>query len=137
MDPVTSTPQVTSGAVRAGDTKQRRKIVDWISEPRTVELTPFQQFTVDVDWKKSPLGPMSGWPKQLRSMVLLCFADPKPVSVLFVSWLSRIFLVVDSFEMDNLMTDQVERPLSCGEIIMQSSTMNHTLSLLDVNILHC
>ncbi|KAB8292244.1 hypothetical protein EYC80_007986 [Monilinia laxa] len=83
MDQVTPTQKVRSGAARAGKMKQRRKIVDWMSEPRTVELTPFQQFTVDVDWKKSPLGPMRGWPKQLRSMVLLCFADPKPAVVLW------------------------------------------------------
>lgn len=73
---------VTLGAITAkGTQKPRGKNVDWISEPRTVKLTPFQQFTVDVDWEKSPLGPMSGWSKQLRSMVLLCFADPWPVSV--------------------------------------------------------
>ncbi|QSZ32681.1 hypothetical protein DSL72_002260 [Monilinia vaccinii-corymbosi] len=84
MDQVTPTRQVTSRAACAGEMKKpRRKIVDWISEPRTVELTPFQQFTVDVDWEKSPLGPMSGWSKQLRSMVLLCFADPKPAVVMW------------------------------------------------------
>ncbi|ESZ92001.1 putative histidine kinase M2QJp [Sclerotinia borealis F-4128] len=76
--------QATLGATRAGvANKSRKKTMDWISEPRAVELTPFQQFTVDVDWEKSPLGPMKGWSKQLRSMVLLCFADPKPAVVMW------------------------------------------------------
>ncbi|KAF7859765.1 hypothetical protein EAF04_008844 [Stromatinia cepivora] len=76
--------QVKLGATRAGNArKPRPKIVDWISEPSTVDLTPFQQFTLDVDWEKSPLGPMSGWSGQLRSMVLLCFADPEPAVVMW------------------------------------------------------
>lgn len=58
--------------------KLNRKIFDWISEPRPQNLTPFQQFTVDVDWGKSPLGPMANWPAQLRQMVLLVFQDPSP-----------------------------------------------------------
>ncbi|TGO51484.1 hypothetical protein BCON_0160g00090 [Botryotinia convoluta] len=74
----------TLGAAREGGAKKlKRKNFDWISEPRTMELTPFQQFTVDVDWENSPLGPMSGWSKQLRSMVLLCFADPNPATILW------------------------------------------------------
>ncbi|KAF7924428.1 uncharacterized protein EAE98_007479 [Botrytis deweyae] len=74
----------TLGAAREGGAKKsKRKNFDWISEPRTMELTPFQQFTVDVDWEKSPLGPMNGWSKQLRSMVLLCFADPTPATILW------------------------------------------------------
>ncbi|KAI9651068.1 hypothetical protein NHQ30_001105 [Ciborinia camelliae] len=75
---------VMSRAAHAEGAKNpRRKIVDWISESRTVGLTPFQEFTLDVDWNKSPLGPVSGWPKQLRSMVLLCFADPKPAAIMW------------------------------------------------------
>ncbi|KAK8903072.1 hypothetical protein QC760_008563 [Botrytis cinerea] len=76
--------QATLGATREGGAKKsKRKNFDWISEPRTLELTPFQQFTVDIDWEKSPLGPMNGWSKQLRAMVLLCFADPSPASILW------------------------------------------------------
>jgi hypothetical protein len=60
--------------------KPKRKFVDWISNPGAFELTPFQQVTIDVDWENSPLGPMSGWPRQLRSIVLIVCADPLPVS---------------------------------------------------------
>ncbi|APA13550.1 hypothetical protein sscle_11g083200 [Sclerotinia sclerotiorum 1980 UF-70] len=76
--------QVKLGETRAGNArKPRRKIVDWISEPTKVELTPFQQFTLDADWERSPLGPMSGWSAQLRSMVLLCFSNPNPAVVMW------------------------------------------------------
>ncbi|CAD6451940.1 48cf3835-9e67-4d5c-b2c0-1677af16f44f [Sclerotinia trifoliorum] len=76
--------QVKLGETRAGNArKPRRKVVDWISEPSKVGLTPFQQFTLDVNWEKSPLGPMSGWSGQLRSMVLLCFSDPNPAVVMW------------------------------------------------------
>ncbi len=56
----------------------RRKIFDWISEPRPEHITPFQKFTLEVDWEKSPLGPMIHWPAQLRQMVLLVMHDPTP-----------------------------------------------------------
>jgi hypothetical protein len=59
----------------------RRKIFDWISEPRPANITPFQQFILDIDWEKSPLGPMNKWPVQLRQMVLLVVQDPAPAVV--------------------------------------------------------
>jgi PAS domain-containing protein len=61
--------------------KSGKRIFDWISYPHAVDLTPFQQFTLDVDWSTSPLGPMQSWPPQLRHMVLLVFADPSPAVV--------------------------------------------------------
>jgi hypothetical protein len=66
---------------RLRSAKPKRKIFDWISEPRPKNLTPFQQFTVEVDWQKSPLGPMAQWPTQLRQMVLLVMNDPSPAGM--------------------------------------------------------
>jgi hypothetical protein len=63
---------------RARKDNPRRKIFDWISEPRPENITPFQKFTLEVDWEKSPLGPMTHWPAQLRQMVLLVVQDPSP-----------------------------------------------------------
>jgi hypothetical protein len=63
---------------RARKDNPRRKIFDWISEPRPDSITPFQKFIVDLDWEKSPLGPMTQWPAQLRQMVLLVVQDPSP-----------------------------------------------------------
>ncbi|PVH76512.1 hypothetical protein DL98DRAFT_592105 [Cadophora sp. DSE1049] len=64
---------------RAG--KSRRRLFDWVSEPQLESITPFQRFIMDVDWEKSPLGPMQKWPAQLRQMVLLVVQDPSPAVV--------------------------------------------------------
>jgi len=74
-------PQDSSSGPKVPERRQGRRIFDWISEPRSIELTPFQQFTVDIDGSKSPLGPMKDWPAQLRHMVLLIFADSSPAVV--------------------------------------------------------
>ena len=66
---------------RARRDNSKRKIFDWISEPRPENITPFQQFILDIDWEKSPLGPMNKWPSQLRQMVLLVVQDPTPAVV--------------------------------------------------------
>jgi hypothetical protein len=58
--------------------KRQRKTFDWTREPRPDNITPFQKFILDVDWEKSPLGPMKQWPAQLRQMVLLIVQDPSP-----------------------------------------------------------
>ena len=63
---------------RARKDNPRRRIFDWISEPRPDNISPFQKFILDVDWEKSPLGPMAQWPAQLRQMVLLVVQDPSP-----------------------------------------------------------
>lgn len=65
----------------AMERRPRRKIFDWITYPELVTLTPFQQFIRDIDWEKSPVGPMNQWPSQLREMVLLVVADPGPAVV--------------------------------------------------------
>ncbi|KAF2436987.1 hypothetical protein EJ08DRAFT_655137 [Tothia fuscella] len=64
---------------------KQRKNLDWTRNPPPPDLTitPFQQFVRDVDWTKSPLGPMDSWCDQLRFMVLLVIADPQPS---FLSW---------------------------------------------------
>lgn len=70
-----------------------RPCLDWTRDPPPQELTPFQKFIRDIDWKCSPLGPMAFWPDQLRQMVLLIVADPvinpvfRPVAAL-LSWLT-------------------------------------------------
>jgi PAS domain-containing protein len=71
----------TPNPTRPASTKVARKIFDWISHPPPEYITPFQQFIIDVDWNKSPLGPMETWPAQLRQMVLIVVADPTPAVV--------------------------------------------------------
>lgn len=45
-----------------------RKVFDWISNPTLPSITPFQRFILDIDWNRSPLGPMQYWPTQLRQV---------------------------------------------------------------------
>lgn len=65
----------------SGDESKQRKILDWLKEPHPEDLTPFQRFVVDLDWTKSPLGPISTWPAQLHQMVLLVMSDPTPAVI--------------------------------------------------------
>ena len=67
-----------SDALQKPATSTSRKCYDWTRSPPPPYLTPFQKFTRNVDWSKSPLGPMESWPSQLRQLVLLITADPSP-----------------------------------------------------------
>lgn len=58
--------------------RPQRRTFDWTQEPRPDNLTPFQEFILDIDWNKSPLGPMRQWPTQLRQMILLVIQDSDP-----------------------------------------------------------
>lgn len=58
-----------------------RPRLDWTRNPPPANLSPFQEFTRNVDWERSPLGPMDAWPDQLRQTVLLIMADPNPAVV--------------------------------------------------------
>lgn len=44
-------------------------------------LSDHQRFIRNVDWTKSPLGPMNQWPDQLRQIVMTVVADPMPAAV--------------------------------------------------------
>ena len=76
--------EVVARARRRRD-NPRRKIFDWISQPRPENITPFQNFILDVDWENSPLGPMAQWPAQLRQMVLLVVQDPSPAGECYLT----------------------------------------------------
>jgi hypothetical protein len=73
--------QVPVRAAPASENPPKRKIHDWLRAPHPENLTPFQRFVVDLDWTKSPLGPISTWPPQLHQMVLLVMSDPSPAVV--------------------------------------------------------
>lgn len=79
---------------RAVKDKSQRKIFDWTREPRPDHITPFQKFILDVDWEKSPLGPIKQWPIQLRQMVLLIVQDPSPAGEYYLfKYVSRNELI--------------------------------------------
>lgn len=63
---------------------RRRANLDWIScDPAPPDLTPFETFTRNVDWKNTWFGPIEGWDEQLRTAVLMCLADPEPAAILW------------------------------------------------------
>ena len=73
--------EIATARVAHRKANPKRKIFDWISHPRPENVTAFQKFILDIDWERSPLGPMEKWPPQLRQMVLLVVQDPSPAVV--------------------------------------------------------
>jgi hypothetical protein len=61
--------------------KVKRKVFDWISNPDLDNITPFQRLILDINWEKSPLGPIQKWPTQLKRMVMLIVQDPSPAII--------------------------------------------------------
>ncbi|KAI4592781.1 hypothetical protein KJ359_010412 [Pestalotiopsis sp. 9143b] len=52
--------------------------LDWTRDPSPANLTPFQHFVRQVDWEASSIGPMAGWPSELKQLVRLMMADTSP-----------------------------------------------------------
>jgi PAS domain-containing protein len=62
--------------------KNIRQPLDWTRDDYPLDqLTSYQKFVRDVDWTKSPVGPMDQWSDQLRQTVILVMADPNPATV--------------------------------------------------------
>lgn len=53
---------------------------NWLLRPELAR-NDWQRFVVGLDWTKSPLGPISTWPNQLRQMVYLVMEDTLPAVV--------------------------------------------------------
>ncbi|MGI5240928.1 chemotaxis protein CheB [Dactylosporangium sp. CA-139066] len=45
--------------------------------------TTMESIARDIDWSKTPLGPVAGWDPTLRTMVALVMAAPKPLNLLW------------------------------------------------------
>ncbi|KAI1002244.1 hypothetical protein K3495_g5957 [Podosphaera aphanis] len=54
---------------------------NWLLYPQLETLSPFQKFFLNVDWNLSPVGPIEGWPVQLRQMVALIIYEPSPAII--------------------------------------------------------
>ena len=66
---------------QAGFKKKRRQLsFDWLLHPHD-NLTHFQQWVINLDWSRSPLGQIKSWPLQLRQMVLMVMSDPTPAVI--------------------------------------------------------
>jgi hypothetical protein len=56
---------------------------DWTDELPPLRLTPHAAWARSIDWASTPLGPMSSWSPQLRSIANLVMQDPRPAVVFY------------------------------------------------------
>ena len=64
---------------------------DWTDELPPLRLTPHTAWARSIDWASTPLGPMSSWPSQLRSIANLVMQDPRPAVVFYGPELIMIY----------------------------------------------
>jgi hypothetical protein len=56
---------------------------DWTDEVPPLRLSPHAAWARSIDWASTPLGPMSSWSSQLRSIANLVMQDPQPAVVFY------------------------------------------------------
>jgi hypothetical protein len=56
---------------------------DWTDELPPLRLSPHAAWARSIDWASTPLGPMSSWSSQLRSIANLVMQDPRPAVVFY------------------------------------------------------
>jgi hypothetical protein len=56
---------------------------DWTDEIPPLKMTPHVAWARSIDWAQTPLGPMTMWSSQLRSIANLVMQDPRPAVVFY------------------------------------------------------
>ncbi|KAH6866299.1 hypothetical protein BKA58DRAFT_387752 [Alternaria rosae] len=56
---------------------------DWTDELPPLRLSRHAAWARSIDWESTPLGPMSSWSSQLRSIANLVMQDPRPAVVFY------------------------------------------------------
>ncbi|KAF1837851.1 hypothetical protein BDW02DRAFT_595148 [Decorospora gaudefroyi] len=56
---------------------------DWTDDVPPVRLSAHAAWARSIDWASTPLGPMSSWSSQLRSVANLVMQDPRPAVVFY------------------------------------------------------
>ncbi|KAE8842153.1 hypothetical protein PTNB73_00208 [Pyrenophora teres f. teres] len=64
---------------------------DWTDQLPPRRLTPHAAWARSIDWAATPLGPMSSWSSQLRSIANLVMQDPRPAVVFYGPELIMIY----------------------------------------------
>ncbi|RMZ73233.1 sensory transduction histidine kinase [Pyrenophora seminiperda CCB06] len=64
---------------------------DWTHEHPPLRLTPHAAWARSIDWASTPLGPMSSWSSQLRSIANLVMQDPRPAVIFYGPELIMIY----------------------------------------------
>jgi hypothetical protein len=54
---------------------------DWTDEVPPLRMSPHVTWARQIQWSQTPLGPMSAWSSQLRSVANLVMQDPRPAVV--------------------------------------------------------
>jgi len=62
--------------------KSKLPTFDWTDELPPIQMSPHVAWARSIDWSQTPLGPMSTWSSQLRSIANIVMQDPRP-AVLF------------------------------------------------------
>jgi hypothetical protein len=71
-----------TNALSRKSSKTKVPSFDWTDEVPPLKLSPHVAWARSIDWASTPLGPMSNWSSQLRSIANLVMQDPRP-AVLF------------------------------------------------------
>lgn len=78
---IAATPESTKYARSISRTKG--PTLDWTDELPPLKMSPHVVWARSIDWSKTPLGPMSTWSSQLRSIANLVMQDPRPAVVFY------------------------------------------------------
>jgi hypothetical protein len=80
--PVTSMNTETTTLSRESS-KTKIPNYDWTDELPPLRPSPHSAWARTIDWSATPLGPMSSWSSQLRSIANLVMQDPRPAVVFY------------------------------------------------------
>lgn len=75
---------------------------DWTAIVSPTKISPHAAWARSIDWSQTPLGPMSEWSPQLRSIANLTMQDPHPAVVFYGPDLIMIYNEVYSEHLGNL-----------------------------------
>lgn len=64
---------------------------DWTAPEPSGTLTPHETFARNTDWASTPLGPMSSWSAEFRSLVNLVMRNPHPCTLFWGEELTMLY----------------------------------------------
>ncbi|KAL5115488.1 hypothetical protein ACEQ8H_006629 [Pleosporales sp. CAS-2024a] len=83
--------QPKSNLLSKSTSRSKVPTFDWTDELPPLNTTPHVVWARTVDWSQTPLGPMSTWPAQLKSIANLVMQDPRPAVVFYGPELIMIY----------------------------------------------
>jgi hypothetical protein len=86
-----ATPQPHGAAHVKRNSRSKAPSFDWTDALPPLRSSPHIAWARSIDWSQTPLGPMSAWPSQLRSVANLVMQDPRPAVVFYGPELITIY----------------------------------------------